>query len=220
MATGSFISYLRVSTARQGASGLGLEAQRATIRQHLDGGQWTLLGEHVEIESGKRADRPALAKALNDCRLTGATLAIAKLDRLSRNVAFLQNLMDSGVEFTAVDNATASRFTLHILAAVAEHEATMISSTKVALAAAKARGVKLGGHRDTLRDGSLNAYVADPTAARAALRERAAAFVSGVGPLVQAMRQEGLSLRQIGARLTERGVRTARAAPGPRMPSR
>src|SRR6185312_3141302 len=211
MATGKFIAYLRVSTARQGASGLGLEAQREAIRRHLNGGDWTLLGEHVEIESGKRADRPALAKALTDCRLTGATLIIARLDRLSRNVAFLANLMDSGVDFVAVDNPTASRFTLHILAAVAEHEAVMISArTKAALAAAKARGVHLGGHRETLRDGSPNTYRADPTTARAVLQGRADTFAASVGPMVQSLRQEGLSLRQIGARLTERGIRTAR----------
>jgi DNA invertase Pin-like site-specific DNA recombinase len=152
MIAARFVSYLRVSTAKQGASGLGLEAQREAITAYLNGGCWQLLGEHIEVESGKRADRPALTAALHQCKLTGAVLVIARLDRLSRNVAFLANLMDSGVEFVAVDNPTATRFTLHILAAVAEHEAAMISArTKAALAAARARGVKLGGRREGTR---------------------------------------------------------------------
>jgi DNA invertase Pin-like site-specific DNA recombinase len=152
MSEGRFVAYLRVSTAKQGASGLGLEAQREAITAYLNGGCWQLVGEHVEVESGKRSDRPALTAALRQCKLTGARLIIARLDRLSRNVAFLANLMDSGVEFVAVDNPTASRFTLHVLAAVAEHEAAMISArTKAALAAAKARGVKLGGRREGAR---------------------------------------------------------------------
>jgi DNA invertase Pin-like site-specific DNA recombinase len=127
MPTTRFVSYLRVSTAKQGASGLGLEAQRQAILSYIDGGAWTLIGEHVEVESGKKDERPALKAALQLCKLTGAVLVIAKLDRLSRRVSFLASLMDSGVEFIAVDSPHASRFTLHILAAVAEHEAAMIS---------------------------------------------------------------------------------------------
>ena len=131
-----------------GRSGLGLEAQRRRCSDYLDGGKWTLVAEVVEIESGKRDDRPKLAEALALCRLTGATLVIAKLDRLARNVAFISNLMESGVDFVAVDFPQANRLTVHILAAVAEHEAEMISErTKAALAAAKARGVQLGGDR-------------------------------------------------------------------------
>src|SRR5712672_2197061 len=114
----------------------------------LDGGGWTLLAELIEIESGKRADRPKLEEALQLCRVHGAKLIIAKLDRLARNVAFVSNLMKSGVEFEAVDFPQANRLTVHILAAVAEHEAKVISErTKAALAAAKRRGVKLGGYR-------------------------------------------------------------------------
>src|ERR1700744_6231229 len=159
MPAGRFISYYRVSTDQQGRSGLGLAAQRDAVTSWLNGGAWSLLGEYVEVESGKDNSRPQLAAAMAQCRLTEAVLVIAKLDRPSRNVAFLANLMDSGVEFVAVDNPQATRFTLHILAAVAEHEAAMISSrTKAALAAAQARGVKLGGHRCTLRDGSPNGY--------------------------------------------------------------
>jgi DNA invertase Pin-like site-specific DNA recombinase len=115
----------------------------------LNGGSWSLLGEFTEVESGRRADRPELAKALSACRRMGATLVIAKLDRLARNVAFISNLMESGVEFTAVDFPNANRLTIHILAAVAEHEREMISQrTKAALAVAKGRGKVLGGARN------------------------------------------------------------------------
>jgi DNA invertase Pin-like site-specific DNA recombinase len=146
--TGNFVAYYRVSTERQGRSGLGLEAQQKAVRDHLNGGDWKLVGEFTEVESGKRSDRPKLAEALKACRVRGATLIIAKLDRLARNVHFVSGLMESGVEFTAVDFPQANRLAVHILAAVAEHEAKMISErTKAALAAAKARGVKLGGFR-------------------------------------------------------------------------
>jgi DNA invertase Pin-like site-specific DNA recombinase len=148
MAQGKFVSYLRVSTARQGRSGLGLEAQREAVSVFLNGGRWKLVENVIEVESGKKNDRPELARALRLCRMKQATLLVAKLDRLARNVAFISALMESGVDFTAVDFPTANRLTVHVLAAVAEHEAAMISArTKAALAAAKRRGVKLGGHR-------------------------------------------------------------------------
>ncbi len=128
MATGRFVAYYRVSTDRQERSGLGLEAQRAAVLAYLNGGNWSLVREFTETESGKRDDRQELARAMNLCRLTGASLVIAKLDRLSRNVAFLAALMNSGVEFVCCDNPHATRFTLHILAAVAEHERAMIAT--------------------------------------------------------------------------------------------
>jgi DNA invertase Pin-like site-specific DNA recombinase len=148
--SGKFVAYYRVSTARQGRSGLGLEAQQRAVLDHLNGGSWRIVSEHIEVESGKRADnRPKLAEALATCRVHGAKLIIAKLDRLARNVAFISALMDSGVDFEAADFPQANRLTIHILAAVAEHEARMISErTKAALAAAKCRGVKLGGIRN------------------------------------------------------------------------
>ncbi|WP_267406977.1 recombinase family protein, partial [Methylobacterium sp. GC_Met_1] len=150
MAHGQFIAYYRVSTKRQGVSGLGLEAQQEAVRSYLNGGNWQLLAEVVEVESGKRNDRPKLAEALKLCRLHKATLVIAKLDRLARNVAFVSALMEAGVEFVAVDFPQANRLTVHILAAVAEHEAKAISErTRAALAAAKARGVKLGNAKGT-----------------------------------------------------------------------
>jgi Resolvase, N terminal domain len=161
MAKGSFVAYYRVSTERQGRSGLGLEAQQEAVRSYLNGGRWRLDAEVIEIESGKRSDRPKLAEALRLCRLHGAKLIIARLDRLARNVAFVSALMESGVDFVAVDFPQANRLTVHILAAVAEHEAKAISErTKAALAAAKARGKKLGGHEDRRR--RQNAFPGPP----------------------------------------------------------
>jgi DNA invertase Pin-like site-specific DNA recombinase len=148
---GKFVAYYRVSTDKQGQSGLGLDGQRQAVMNYLNGGPWRLVAEHTEVESGKRNARPELQKALAACRRHKAKLCIAKLDRLSRNLAFIATLMDSGVEFVATDNPHANKLTIHILAAVAEHEREAISQrTKAALAAAKARGKKLGG-RNVLR---------------------------------------------------------------------
>lgn len=147
MASGKFIAYYRVSTGKQSASGLGLDAQKAAVNHYLNGDAWELISEFTEVETGTRKGngRPMLSKALEACKIHGATLVIAKLDRLYRNVAAQSALMESGVDFVAVDNPTASRFTLHILAAVAEHEAGMISKrTKEALAARKAKGFPMG----------------------------------------------------------------------------
>ena len=148
MAEGKFVSYLRVSTARQGKSGLGLEAQRNSVEDFLNGGSWQLIKEFVEVESGKNADRPQLEKAFQLCRLTGAKLVIAKLDRLSRDAHFLLGLEKAGVDFVAADMPHANKLTIGIMAVMAQHEREMISErTKAALAAAKRRGVTLGGFR-------------------------------------------------------------------------
>src|SRR3982751_2868685 len=148
MAKGRYVSYLRVSTDRQGRSGLGLDAQRKAVEDFLYGGPWDLIAEFVEVESGKRDDRPKLAEALALCRLRNATLVIAKLDRLSRDAHFLLGLEKAGVDFVAADMPTANRLTVGIMAMVADEERRMISKrTKDALAAARARGVKLGGNR-------------------------------------------------------------------------
>src|ERR1700740_245238 len=145
MSTAKFISYLRVSTDKPGQSGLGIEAQRKAVNDYLNGGSWQFLQEYVEVESGKRSDRPQLMAALAHAKATGATVVIAKLDRLARNVAFISNLMESGVEFVAADMPMANRLTVHVLAAVAEHERAMVSQrTKAGLAAAKARGQRAG----------------------------------------------------------------------------
>src|SRR4051794_29578177 len=145
MANGKHIGYYRVSTGQQGQSGLGLEAQKKAVTDYLNGSNWELTAEFTEIESGKHEDRPELRKALAACKKHKAILVIAKLDRLARNVHFISGLMHAGTEFVAVDFPQANRLTIHILAAVAEHEREMISQrTKAALAAAKARGKRLG----------------------------------------------------------------------------
>src|SRR5271163_2291731 len=141
----SCVAYYRVSTQKQGRSGLGLEAQQSTVRNHIEKTNRKLVAELVEIESGTNPDRPKLSEALRLCRLTRSKLIVARLDRLARNVAFVSRLMEAGVDFEAVDFPQANRLTVHILAAVAEYEGRLISERiKAALAAAKARGVKLG----------------------------------------------------------------------------
>jgi DNA invertase Pin-like site-specific DNA recombinase len=199
---GKFIAYYRVSTDQQGKSGLGLAAQREAVASYLNGGSWTLVAEFTEIESGKRADRPQLAAALAACKKHRAKLVIAKLDRLSRNLAFIATLMDSGVEFVAVDNPHANKLTVHILAAVAQHEREMIAQrTKDALQAAKARGKVLGNPKlDVAR---VRAFEAN--------REAASQFAANVLPVIQQIRASGVeSLRGIARALTARGIRTAR----------
>lgn len=204
MADGKFIAYYRVSTDKQGRSGLGLEAQREAVTRYLNGGNWQLLDEFVEVESGKRDDnRPQLAAALAACRKHKATLVIAKLDRLARNVAFIANLMDSKVEFIAVDFPTANRLTLHILAAVAEHERTMISDrTKAALAVRKAQGVKMGNRTNLAEAQAKGAAV---------IKRDADAFAANVLPVIKQVKASGVTtLHGIAAALNERGVKTAR----------
>lgn len=208
MANGKFISYLRVSTQKQGRSGLGLEAQRAAVLGYLNGGKWKLVEEVVEVESGKRNDRPELSRALALCRVHGAKLLIAKLDRLARNVAFIANLMEAGVEFEAVDLPQANRLTLHVMAALAEYEAKAISDrTKAALGAAKARGTKLGGRRWAIETVASKANVASVRVRTEQAHKRA----NDLAPIVEAIRAEGaVSLRQIADGLNRRGITTAR----------
>src|SRR5271165_3734658 len=123
---GKFVAYFRVSTDRQGKSGLGLQAQREAILNYLDGGRWALIDEFTEIESGKRSDRPELEKALAACKKQKAKLVIAKLDRLSRNLAFIATLMESGVQFVAADMPEANELTVPIMAAMAQYEGKQI----------------------------------------------------------------------------------------------
>ena len=208
MANGKFISYLRVSTQQQGKSGLGLEAQRQAVLEFLNGGRWTLVQEVVEIESGKRNDRPALATALSLCRIHGATLVVAKLDRLARNVAFVSALMEAGVDFVAVDLPQANKLTVHIMAAMAEHEAGAISArTKAALAAAKARGTKLGGYRWDIQTEAAKGNLESIKVRAAKASKRAADLL----PVISDLKANGaVSLHQIAAGLNERGITTAR----------
>lgn len=149
--TATFVSYLRVSTQRQGQSGLGIEAQRSAVEQYVASVRGTLLDEHIEVESGSKAGRPILMQSIAQAKRSGAILVIAKLDRLARNVAFVSALMETGVEFVAVDFPAANKLLIHIMAAVAEHERMLISErTKAALAIAKSRGVRLGENGNRL----------------------------------------------------------------------
>jgi DNA invertase Pin-like site-specific DNA recombinase len=206
MAKGKFVAYYRVSTHQQGESGLGLEAQQAAVRAHLNGGNWELIAEFTEVESGKNNARPQLAAALKHCRLSGATLVVARLDRLSRNAAFLANLMESKVRFVCVDNPHANQLTIGILAYVAEDERKRISErTKAALAAAKARGVRLGNPR--LADFRSR----DPARAIAKRQELASAYAAEMAEVVEDIQRLGIhSLSGIARALNARGLTTRR----------
>jgi DNA invertase Pin-like site-specific DNA recombinase len=195
-----WIAYFRVSTDKQGVFGLGMEAQRDAVRRYVQN-RGHILAEYIEVESGRKSDRPQLMAALAECRRRRATLIIAKLDRLSRNVHFISGLMNSDVEFVAVDMPTANRLTIHILAAVAEHEREMISErTKAALAAAKVRGVKLGNPR----------YQEALEKARAALHEKP--ISPEVLGLMVAWRADGMTLRAIATKLNVLHLVSARGS--------
>jgi DNA invertase Pin-like site-specific DNA recombinase len=198
---GKFVSYYRVSTERQGRSGLGLDAQREAVQQRLNGGPWQLVAEFVEIESGRRAMRPQLDAALVACKKHKAKLVVAKLDRLSRNVSFLLKLIDSGVEVLFADlpelNGAMGRFMLTTMASVAELEAGLVSErTKAALKAAKVRGVKLGRY---------GAEVLAPQY-RAEARQRA----QELQPIIAELKSKGLSLAKIAGELNKRKIATPR----------
>lgn len=205
MSERKYVAYLRVSTARQGKSGLGIEAQRESVTAFVrqQGGK-LLSPEFVEVETGRMNARPDLSRALARCRTTGATLVVAKLDRLSRNAAFLMTLRDSGVEFVAADLPEANTMTIGVMALVAQHEAEAISArTKAALAAAKARGKRLGGLRKGA--GNIAAYQCQGVKAAA---QRAAARLADVAPDIVDLRARGLSLNAIAVRLNESDVRS------------
>jgi DNA invertase Pin-like site-specific DNA recombinase len=201
MNKGKFVAYYRVSTARQGQSGLGLEAQQKAVMDYLNGGDWELVGDFTEVETGKGAKalnkRPQLVDAIMLCRKHKAKLVIAKLDRLARNVHFISGLMETRVDFVAVDMPSADPFMLHVYAAMAEEETRRISQrTKDALAAAKARGVVLGQNGQVLAD--QNKADAD-------------GFARSVAPAVHKIRKAGaVSVRQIAAELNRQDIPTAR----------
>jgi DNA invertase Pin-like site-specific DNA recombinase len=212
VSTGKWVAYYRVSTDKQGKSKLGLEAQRVTVASFLNGGDWQLVREFTEVESGKRSDRPELQAALATCRMFGAKLVIAKLDRLSRNASFLLNLQEAGVEFVCADMPAANKLTIGILAVVAEEERRMISArTKAALQAAKARGVKLGGRR-TDQDGNPVCLtllaIARGREERTKLADEKAA---NVAPAIRGLQASGVtSLVGIASGLNDLGVPTRR----------
>jgi DNA invertase Pin-like site-specific DNA recombinase len=211
MPTRNFVAYYRVSTEKQGRSGLGLDAQRAAVESYLNGGDWKMVAEFVEVESGKRSDnRPQLQAAMTAARIRNATLIIAKLDRLSRDAHFLLGLQKSGVDFICADMPDANKMSIGILALVAQHEREQISArTKAALAAAKARGTKadgsllrLGGNPASLKNRDIGSKRGN--AVKAA---KAAARVVDLRPQIEDIRTSGCtSLRQIAGALNERGI--------------
>ncbi len=209
------IAYYRVSTRKQQQSGLGLEAQQAAVAEFARRGGGPVVYGYTEIESGKRADRPELAKAVAHARRSKATLVVAKWDRLARNVAFTSALMDSGVDFVACDNPHANRLTIHILAAVAEDEAKRISDrTKAALAAAKKRGTLLGsarpGHWEGREDQRLAGLKVARKSAAKSLRESAQAAYSDLYPLVKEFHVAGKTLQAMADELNGQGHTTRR----------
>jgi len=206
---GKFVAYYRVSTKRQGASGLGLDAQRKVVEDFLNGGTWSLLGEFTEEESGKRTDRhrPQLRAALKMCEEEGATLVVAKLDRLTRNLPFLTRILESGQKFVACDipdmgNPAQTKFMLQLMANVAEYEADLISQrTKDGLAAAKRRGTKLGTPSPKKGAKAGGEFV----------RQSADDLALEVGPILDELEKYGcVTLDQLAKGLAARGVKTAR----------
>ncbi|WP_437229457.1 recombinase family protein [Planctomicrobium sp. SH661] len=209
------VAYYRVSTRKQGQSGLGLEAQQLAVEQFAKHSDGKVIASYKEVESGKRKDRPQLAEAVAHARNAGARLVIAKLDRLARNVSFLSALMDAGVDFVACDNPHANRLTIHILAAVAEDEARRISErTKSALAAAKRRGVQLGSAREGHWEGREEARLAGLKNGRKASiairREKAREAVGFLTARIQERRQKGESFASIAGHLNDQGYTTSR----------
>ena len=189
-----YVAYYRVSTDKQGASGLGLEAQRNAVSQYIREGANVL--EYIEVESGKRIiNRPKLIEAIAECKKRKAILVIAKLDRLARSVHFISGLMESKVEFLAVDNPNANKLMVHMLAAFAEHERDMISlRTKEALAMAKRRGVKLGSP--------------NPSNGAKAVKDHALAFNAPAKAIIEQMHKSGYTLVQIAKHLADTGIMT------------
>jgi len=216
----TYIAYYRASSPKQDKrrgnkirfTGLGLEAQRTMVARFPKEGP--ILAEYTEVETGKRVDRPELLKAIAHAKATGSTLLIAKLDRLARNVAFTANLMDSEVEFICCDHPSATRLTLHILAAVAEEESRMISErTKAALAEVKRQGVKLGSAREGYWEGRERG-MKKPLAALAEKRRLAMASTYEILlPVIREQRKQGQTMKQIRDWLNERGFKTTRKLP-------
>lgn len=218
----NFVAYYRVSTAKQGESGLGLEGQMATVEAFAKSNGGTIIRAYTEVESGKKSDRDELGKALGHAKRAKATLIVAKLDRLARNVAFTSQLMESGVEFICCDNPHANRLTIHILAAVAENEAKQISErTKSALQAAKARGVKLGssrpGHWDGIEHKRRDGLAKAQERASQVRTELANEAYSDIEPMMKELRDAGETLQSIANKLNGDGHTTRRGKPWNQM---
>lgn len=205
------VEYRRVSTDKQGQSGLGLEAQRTAVESYAKSIGGAIVASFVEVESGKRCDRPELAKALARAKALKATLVVAKLDRLARNVAFVSALMESGVDFVACDNPHANRLTVHILAAVAEDEARRISErTKNALAARRARGLPLGAEMVECRNLSVQAASKGRCDGALAQVKAADEHLAPVLPMMRELRASGATLQAIADKLNSDGYSTRR----------
>lgn len=203
----SAIAYYRVSTAKQGQSGLGLEAQRHAVTSFARSRGLEVIREVVEVETGTaKKDRPQLREALAEAREQGAILIIAKLDRLARNVAFISSLMEARTPFVACDMPDATELTVHIMAALAEHEARLIGTrTKDALAAAKARGVKLGSPKPMTEECRA--------AGRATVARKARSAYTSLGGYIRLMRKTGMTYRAIAERLNAEGHRSRQGKP-------
>ncbi len=202
-----YVAYFRVSTAQQGRSGLGLEAQQESVNQFVRGREGEIVAEYEEVESGKIDERPELASAMKRCRTTGATLLVAKLDRLSRDAAFLLTLQKGNVKFVAANLPNADETTVGFMAIIAQHEARAIGQrTKEALAAAKARGTKLGGYRRNAPD--IGEYQREGVRA---LRRKALDDAELVRDEVEPLARVGLSLRAIAEKLNATYTLTPRS---------
>lgn len=217
---GRFVAYFRVSRKSQGRDGLGMDAQRSAVANFLNGGAWTLAGKFEEVETGKRADRPELAKAIALCKASNAKLLIAKLDRLTRDLHFLTTLEKAGIDFVCCDMPQANRLTIHILGAVAQQEREMITSrTKAALAEIKAK-IERGETHVGKRSGKPVQRLGGPKALTPALaakgrqaRSKAALErASKIAPTIHSLRKGGLTLQEIADRLNEMDVKTSRGA--------
>lgn len=214
------IGYVRVSTQKQGRSGLGLEAQLSALKQYEQATQGTVDAVYREIESGKNSARPELAKAIAHAKRVKGRLVIAKLDRLARNVHFITGLMETGVDFVNAESPNDDKFTIHIKAAMAEEEARKISErTKAALKAAKARGVKLGAAnpkhqknapRDWWRAGAAKGQPLATAQAKKNRDEQAQVVYEEAAKIVASLHAEGATLREMAEKLNESAVRTVK----------
>jgi len=204
------VAYYRVSTKKQGRSGLGLEAQKEMVRQLVLAHGATVIAEYIEVETGKKSARPKLQEAIHHAQLTNATLVVAKLDRLARNSYFLNCLLHSKLDFVCCDNPYADKFNIQVLAAVAEHEADQIAArTKAALAATKAKGTLLGSARPGHWDGHERGYKkAQPLGSAANAQKARERYQQVLVPEIKRRREEGQTINQIVAWLNEQGFRT------------
>jgi len=211
------VAYIRVSTQKQGASGLGLEGQIADIAGYARSVNGEVVQTYREIETGRRDDRPQLERAKAHAKRIKARLVIAKLDRLARDVCFVSTLMKGGVDFVCCDNPNANKLTIHLLSAVAEHEAEQISArTKAALRAAKERGIKLGsarpGHWKGREERRLAGAIAGAAIAKEQRDKEALPVYAAAAKVIGPMRDEDASLREMAEALNDAGLTTVRGA--------